>query len=89
MKPDLPDVVYDTQYNVDTVIGDRIGQHLRRLKRYPRFYKRLRTRLRIGVLLNRILTIDLLDWGLWVALATAVWGAIESRIRGRKTSGRS
>jgi hypothetical protein len=89
MKPDLPDVVYDTQYNVGVALDDRIGRQMHRLKRYPRFYKRLRTRLRIGGLLNRVLTIGLLDWGLWLALATAAWGAIESRIRGRKTSGRS
>lgn len=76
MPSELPDIVHDTLYNTGTVVEDKIGRHMQRLKRYPIFMRRVRTRQRIGGLINRVLTVGLLDWGLLLALAVAAWGAI-------------
>lgn len=81
MPLDLPDVVYDTQYNINTATEMRSGHNLRRLKRYPAFYRRLRSRQRIGNLIYRAIAVIVLDYGGLLGLATLLWGAIEHRFK--------
>lgn len=84
MPLDLPDVVYDTQYNVNTATEMRSGHNLRRLKRYPAFYRRLRSRQRIGNLIYRAMAVIVLDYGGLLGLAALLWGAIEQSFKRRK-----
>lgn len=81
MPSELPDIVYDTQYNVTTAVREDAGRQLRRLKRYPHFYRRLRSRQRIGGLLGRIMAVAVLDWGILLVMAATAWGAIAHRFR--------
>lgn len=84
MQPELPDIVYDAAYNVRTIIEERVPRNLRRLKRYPVFYRRLRSRNRFGTLLYRVAAVALLDYGGLLGLAAVLWGVVVQKFRRQK-----
>lgn len=81
MPTDSTDIAQDALYNATTATQENVARHLRRLKRYPGFIGRLRTRQRIGGLINRVLTVGLVDWGVLLAIVAAAWGAVTRRRR--------
>lgn len=77
------DIAIDTLYNAQNAIDFNVGRNLRRLKRYGVFYRRLRTRQRIGALLQRAIDVMMVDFGGVLGLLAAAWGALSHRFRSR------
>jgi len=59
----------------------QVGRNIRRLKRYGLYYRRLRTRQRIGVFIQRVIDAGMLDGGDLIGMLAAAWTAIRNRRR--------
>lgn len=78
------DIAIEALYNAQNAIDFEVGRNLRRLKQYGVFYRRLRTRQRIGALLQRAIDVMMVDFGGILGLLAAGWGALDRRLRRRK-----
>jgi hypothetical protein len=86
MPLDLPETTYTALDNATAAHRFKVGRNLHRLKRYGIYYRRLRTRMRIGVMLDRVISAITVDWGGLLGLLAIAWGAIEHRLKRDKTA---